>query len=300
VHRKTLALKVAPPFHFPTLVRSHGWFDLLPNEWDEGREVLRTALVLDGAAVDVDLRHPGDRIIIQVPKGGCELDGMLLRRAVARMLSLDQDLQPFWTLCSQHAELRWVARRGAGRLLRAPTLFEDLFKILLTTNCTWAQTRNMVRSLIDSLGPRTEGGRAAFPTAAAIGAKDEKFFRVVVRVGYRAKACIALAREIEEGRLDEATLAVLPDDELARRLRSLPGFGPYAVGQAMRLLGRFQPLALDSWCRKRLQEVMGRSRPPSDRQIARRYRDFEPFCGLALWMELTAPWHRDENPRPFP
>ena len=43
-------------------------------------------------------------------------------------------------------------------------------------------------------------------------------------------------------------------DELWRRLLALHGFGPYAAGQAMRLCGHYDRLALDSWCRARLAE----------------------------------------------
>ena len=72
---------------------------------------------------------------------------------------------------------------------------------------------------------------------------------------------------------------------------ALPGFGPYAAGQAMRTLGHYKDLALDSWCRAQLCEFSGKKKPPSDRAVARRFAPFDPFDGLALWMHLTAPWH---------
>src|SRR6266545_2400997 len=44
-------------------------------------------------------------------------------------------------------DLRWALARGAGRLLRSPTVFEDAVKTLCTTNCSWALTRLMVERL---------------------------------------------------------------------------------------------------------------------------------------------------------
>jgi hypothetical protein len=47
------------------------------------------------------------------------------------MFRLDEDLSGFYTLVGEDNELAWCAR-GAGRMLRAPTVFEDVVK----TDCT--------------------------------------------------------------------------------------------------------------------------------------------------------------------
>jgi N-glycosylase/DNA lyase len=114
-----------------------------------------------------------------------------------------------------------------------------------------------------------------------------------VRTGYRARACSALAAAFATGELtDQHFLAPsLSAAELWDRLLALDGFGPYAAGQAMRLLGHYEQLALDSWCRGRLAKLLGRKRPPSDAAVQRQYRDFGAFAGLALWCDLTAEWH---------
>ena len=43
------------------------------------------------------------------------------------MFRLDEDLSGFYTLVGDDAELSWCAV-GAGRMLRAPTVFEDVVK----------------------------------------------------------------------------------------------------------------------------------------------------------------------------
>jgi 3-methyladenine DNA glycosylase/8-oxoguanine DNA glycosylase len=48
------------------------------------------------------------------------------------MFRLDEDLSAFYELVSDDPELDWSAS-GAGRMLRAPTVFEDVVK----TTCTF-------------------------------------------------------------------------------------------------------------------------------------------------------------------
>ena len=49
-----------------------------------------------------------------------------LRGTIAHMFRLDEDLSAFYALV-RNDELSWCAT-GAGRMLRAPTVFEDVVK----------------------------------------------------------------------------------------------------------------------------------------------------------------------------
>ena len=182
--------------------------------------------------------------------------------------------------------------RGGGRLLRSADVFEDLLKLLFTTNCSWAATTAMTRHLVAALGAEAPDGSRAFPTAAEC-VQNERFYRDVVRCGYRATAAQRLAERFASGELTEWHFVdpELPTATLRERITALHGFGPYAAGQAMRLFGRYDDLALDSWCRATMAWLLQKRTPPSDATIARRYRAFGPWAGLALWCELTAPWH---------
>jgi N-glycosylase/DNA lyase len=196
-------------------------------------------------------------------------------------------------MCKRTPRLKWVARRRAGRILRCGSVFEDLMKLLFTTNCSWAATKLMTSRLTDALGAKAPSGARAFPTPAKCAAQDEAFYRKVVSVGYRAKCCIAIAKAFATGQIDDAwfTDRSLGIGEVRERLLALPGIGPYAAGQAMRTLGHYKDLALDSWCRARLATLAGKKKPPTDRAVTRRYAAFDPYDGLALWMDLTAEWH---------
>ena len=292
------------PVDLDLTVRSHGFYDLAPWSYRLERGALARPLRLStGRAVAVEVAARGElglRISSAGPLSAAEAGEA--RAQVRACLSLDEDLSPFHASVRelQRAgrrqrlpDLAWAVERGAGRLLRSPTVFEETVKTLCTTNCSWALTRAMIKNLVERLGePAPLGGRT-FPTPAALAERPERFFREAIRAGYRAGALRWIAREVARGALDveawrESGLAT---DELAERIRALPGFGPYATEHMLRLLGRHDHLALDSWTRAKLVRLRGLRRVPSDRALRRWYAPYGRFAGLAMWLEVTADWH---------
>ena len=61
------------------------------------------------------------------------------------MLRLDEDFAEFHALCKSRGGVWQNINRGVGRLLRSPTVFEDLVKVICTTNVQWGGTKRMVR-----------------------------------------------------------------------------------------------------------------------------------------------------------
>jgi N-glycosylase/DNA lyase len=289
---RRLSLRTTQPFELRLALFGHGWIDLAPHAWDEGARRWTTALWVDGAAADVAVTAGEDALRVEY-RARRDLAPARVREALARMLRLDLDLEPFWCACDAEPSLAWVRRRGAGRMLRSAHAFEDLMKLLFTTNCSWAATRLMTKRLIDALGAEAPSGARAFPSPEACAREDERFWRDVVRAGYRGRACTALARGFASGELcdEHFTAPGLDAASMRERVLALDGFGPYAAGQALRLFGHHEDLALDSWCRATLAKRAGKRRPPTDRAIASTYRRFGTWQGLALWMDLTAPWH---------
>lgn len=291
---QTTRVETRPGFDLALALRGHGWVQLAPHRWEEASSTWHLALRAAATPVDVEVRQRGGELVLRVaadralPRTGLES----VRKQIRHMLRLDEDLSPFWAACRDTPRLAWVSRRCAGVLLRSPTVFEDLSKLLLTTNCTWSQTVAMVRRLVDAAGEPTPSGARCFPTPDRCSG-GTAFFRDTVRTGYRAEALHDLAVAFATGALDDAHFHQpgLPAGTLWDRLLALRGFGPYAAGQAMRLLGHYEQLAVDSWCRARLAALLGRKAAPTDRAIARRYRGFGPWAGLAMWCELTAEWH---------
>jgi 3-methyladenine DNA glycosylase/8-oxoguanine DNA glycosylase len=222
--------------------------------------------------------------------------------AARHVLRLDEPLGAFYALLAGDAELAWACA-GAGRLIRSPTVFEDVVKTICTTNCSWALTRRMVTALVEHLGERAAGAPArgwvgrAFPTAAAMAGARPSFYRRVVRAGYRGPYLLALARQVAGGEVDLEALGrgpgiprALSDGEVAERLLALPGVGPYAAAHIMMLLGRYSRLVFDSWTRPAFARLSGRRRRVADRTIERRFRAYGAYAGLAFWLYLTRRW----------
>ena len=270
---------------------SHGFVELPPMALDEKVPALELTLEAGGKARTIEIR-PGKRGHARVSALGRAPSARAAAKLIERarhVLALDEDLSEFYDAISDDPGLAWAAA-GAGRMIRSPSVFDDVVKTVCTTNCTWSATERMVRALVANLGAEAPGGRRAFPTPEAMAAVDEDFYRDVVRAGYRGPYFRALAADVAEGRLDlEALLdPELPDDEVAARLLALPGVGPYATAQMMMLLGRYSRLILDSWSRPKYARLNGRK--ASDKTIERRFRRYGRYAGLAFWLYVTRDW----------
>jgi N-glycosylase/DNA lyase len=208
------------------------------------------------------------------------------------MLRLDEDLSGFYAVAARDPELAWVTA-GAGRMLRSPTVFEDVVKTLCTTNCAWSGTVRMVSAIVGELGPAATGAPTCrgFPSPAAMAQAPDAFYRDVARAGYRGPYLRSLATGVADGTLDLESLddPERPDDEVAQTLLALPGIGPYAMAHIMMLLGRYRRLILDSWTRPTYRRLSGRPRV-TDKGIARAFARYRQFAGLAFWLTLTESW----------
>jgi len=302
-------MQVPIPFDLERVVRSHGWYDLAPWTWDPERRILTRPLLLStGRVVQVEVTEAGPaELALRVTAKGrvAAAEAGEARRLLRASLALDEDLEPFRARARQiegnegPRPVQVALDHGLGRLLRSPTVFEDAVKTLCTTNCSWGLTRSMVTRLVEDLGEPGPAGRA-FPSAQAMASRSERFFRDHLRVGYRAPYFCTLARSVASGDLDVEGWRdpAIPTADLERRIRALLGFGPYATEHLMRLLGRHDGLALDSWTRRKVAELRGRRRPPSDATIEKWFRPWGEWAGLAMWLEATTDWHEDVPARP--
>ena len=299
-----LAGPAGEPVDLTRTFRSHGLAALPPMRLDEGTGTLEATLPVQGYAPRTVLIRPdgpGLGLINAVgPAPGAE-EGESIVASVRYALRLDEDLSPFYELAAGDPELSWVTR-GAGRMVRGATVFEDVVKTLCTTNCAWSATTRMIHALVEHLGERALGapetgplGRA-FPTPAAMAEAGEDFYKEVVRAGYRSRYLLTLSRSVDEGTLDlealDAPAEALPDEELERRLLALPGVGPYAAAHVMMMLGRYSRLILDSWTRPTYARLVGRNRV-SDGEMVERFSRYGRYAGLAFWLYLTRGWIED-------
>jgi 3-methyladenine DNA glycosylase/8-oxoguanine DNA glycosylase len=276
---------------------SHGVADLPPGKVHEDERRYETTIPVAGAKPRTIVIRRGRRGRAVLEVRGPKLSAAGRRRVievVRRMLNLDEDLSRFYEIARADAALSWAAE-GAGRMLRSPTVFEDVVKTICTTNVAWSATVRMTGALVDNLGAESAGGQGrAFPTPAAMAAAPERFYRDVVRAGYRGAYLRSLAAGVADGSIELESLRdvpsdELPDDEVEARLLALPGVGPYAAAHVMMLLGRHSRLILDSWTRPEFARLNG-GRRASDRTIVRRFRRYGSHAGLAFWLHLTRDW----------
>jgi N-glycosylase/DNA lyase len=274
---------------------------LAPFRVDDGIEWLDGVVHRPGGgAVTYRLSARRDRVVIESPGRGDAATRRLLRETARHVLNLDLDLSEFHAAMRHVKGMEWIADIGAGRLLRAPTVFEDLIKLVLTTNCTWAFTTRMVASLVERYGEVAPDGSRAFPDPAALARVGARGLRERCRTGYRAPALARLARDVAAGRLDpEAWLHDTRDPaELRREMLELPGVGPYVAESLLRLLGRPAGLGLDSALRAWFAQVYHGGRRVTDRTIARRYAKLGQWGGLAAWCEMTRDYLADAGSSP--
>jgi N-glycosylase/DNA lyase len=163
--------------------------------------------------------------------------------------------------------------------------------MLFTTNCSWAATRGMVVRLIALAGAE---GRA-FPTPGTVAKIPVATLASRVRCGYRAPALRLFAKRIASGKLDLASWEdpATSSEDLREAIVAERGFGPYAAEGLMRILGRHDFFALDSWTRQQYRKRYPGAAAATDRSIARRYRRFGAHRGLALWLDMTRDWHEE-------
>ncbi len=282
---------VPPGFDLERVVMSHGWCQLAPTAYDEPRRVLHRTLDLpDAGPLTVSVRERSGRLEASWGRvhGSCD-DRIAVKASLRRMLCLDDDMAELYEHCDRVPTLAWVRASGLGRLMRSPTVFEDLAKQLSTTNCSWSLTRLMCRRIVDSLGPEGPEGERAFPSPEAFVKAGEKHFVEVVRAGYRSRAFVELAEVYPTLPVERWTDTAYDDADVLRDVKALRGFGPYAAEGMLGLLGRPRGLAIDSWVRAKLPRLLGRD-SMTDKEIAEHFAPLDRWAGAGLWLELTRDW----------
>jgi 3-methyladenine DNA glycosylase/8-oxoguanine DNA glycosylase len=204
------------------------------------------------------------------------------------MFQLDVNIDEFVELSIDSPTHTWVEKSGFGRLLCGATLFEDVVKIITTTNTMWRQTVRMTELLVEKCGRPTKSGRKAFPEPAEVARFSADELQEDCRLGYRAKSIHSLASGIVSGAIDMDALsdASQSTEELFRSYRELPGIGPYGAAHLLAMDGRHDFIAVDTEFRRFVRVRYHGGRAVSDRTMLRRYAKWGRWKYLAYWSEL--------------
>jgi len=281
-------LAAPPDFRYLATVLSHGWCVLHPFSYDEAGMLSRVQKLSNGQIVRFDVRDTGKGLAISSEAKLSRKQQAEIGAAVARCLSFDHDLTAFHDLIRAHPDYGWIETAGAGRMLVSPTVWEDLAKTLLTTNTTWAMTKGMVARLAALGDAMPDSEFHVFPEPEQIASFDPDALNAQVRAGYRGAYLHELATRIVSGELDVEAWRdpALSSVEVYKALKRLKGFGDYAAGAMMRLLGRFDQLGLDSVCRTMYAQRYNAGIVATDKEIAAFYEPFGAWRGLIVWMDV--------------
>ncbi len=282
---RTLRLPAPHRYHLARVVRAHGWWNLPPFRWHEDAGALATAAELDGHPTDLDISQPSpDHIAVDWTGAASEA---LIAAVATRMLMLEADFTEFQWRCARRKRLRHVAQDALGRMLRSPTLWEDVVKVLCTTNVNWAGTRGMVGRLVHAFGARTPLGFGCFPNPERLARARPATLARKARLGYRAGALSEMARSVVAGDLH---LADWEDDGLSTtdlhdKIMKLKGLGPYAAASILALLCRYDSLPVDSAFMSHVSRVHFNGERPTRARAERVYRSWGRWKYLAYWFE---------------
>ncbi len=287
-----LFLAAPQSFSFRQTLFSHGWSQLLPFEVES--ETPQIEYVFTGAnltkPVSAIISEADGRLRIEIAESRISQKAQdKIRRDVRRILRLDDDLQGFYDAARTEQRLFWIAENNAGRMLRSPTVYEDLVKTICTTNCSWALTKKMTANLVEKLGAAAENGKRAFPTAEAMADVSENFYKTEIRAGYRSNYFAELANKTANGIINpESWLnSDLPTKELKKEMKSVKGVGDYAAENLLKLVGRYDGLALDSWLRAQFYKKHNNGEVCADREIENFYKPFGDWRGLVIWCDMS-------------
>lgn len=263
--------------HPETLLYGHGWIFLAPFECTEYElSFARSFRCKDGQIVRVvyDFSEPG-KIMLNAEYNLTTDDQESLRTDCRSMFRLDEDFADFKKVVTGDPNLSAFSRLPIGRLLRSPTVFEDVVKTICTTNCSWSNTKRMCERLCSF-----EDG--SFPTPNTIVGGGITELNNHARMGYRAEYVYQLSRRVLEGDLDPESWIESPlSERTAQEISSIRGVGEYALRHILFLVGDYSSIPIDSEVRSWLSENIFHGLDVADAQIDEYYERYNKFKFLA-------------------
>lgn len=267
------------------------------------RGVLTRLIHVSGHPVVIHVWQPAtDRVVFRAvdaapaPAG----DGAELEVAVDRMrfaVGVDEDLTDFARRFHGDPLIGEVIHhRPWHRPRRRPWPWEALAWAVTEQLIEVSRAKEIQRRIVRRWGPRLESGCCAawggrgplrdVPDAALIAGRAPAELAAMDLAPSRALALIGCAREVAAGR------AELADPAADRRLRRIPGIGPWTV-QVLGLAGRGDPDSLpaaDLGYVKLVGMLAGLGRRATVEEVEEYFAPYAPYRGLAASFAL-ARWH---------
>ena len=247
--------------------------------------MIATAADLDDRPTDIFISQPSLNNVLVEWTGS--IDQQTIMETATRMLMLKIDFSEFHQRCRHHKRLDHVAEKGLGSMLRSPSIWEDVVKVLCTTNVNWGGTQNMAERLTRFFGSRTPCGYRCFPSAARIFQEDRRTLTYKSKLGYRAELLAKISRDVVKGNLDLSEWEQLDAStkEIRSKILELKGFGPYAAASVLALVNRYDFLPVDSIFMTHVSHLYFNGERPTHTQAENIYDQWDRWKYLAYWFE---------------
>ena len=275
-----------------SIILSHGWYALKPFHAISNPPYLLIVFdIPDGSGV-LEVKTNAKNSHVTSISGSPDVCMTVARHC----LSLDYDPCLIIKTAEKDSKWKWVVDNRIGRFLRSPTLYEDCCKAVLSTNTTWQRTATMTAQLVDKHGLKIRNLRA-FPSPKRLLRSSEGQLRSSIGCGYRARYLINVA----EAALDKPDFfggvgfKNLTNKEFADRLYQIKGLGHVSVNYISMLYSKPNDFAVDSYVKRRIAELWGRSKVDNLDYLRRRYKRFGSYAPIIFWAELTKHWHNRDS-----
>jgi len=247
---QTQTYRILPrqPYSFDQTLHFVCGFTPMAGEQRVAERRLTKALQVDGAVVADIVAGPDGALDVALTAE--RLDDQRCAAALARvdwMLSLDQDLAPFYAIAAEDRALAPIARRFHGlHHPKFPSPFEITAWAVLVQRMGIRPALKVKRALVDRFGDRLEvGGEqyGAFPSAQRVAELSAATLQQVVPSAVKAEAIVKVARAYAE--VDESWLVRAPYADVEAWLLDLPRIGAWSASFVLyRGLGRMERLDL--------------------------------------------------------
>lgn len=232
------------PVSLTETVKSHGWVQLSPWNWDEEKETLSRPQTIDAHkhfTIRIAQKELNSISVILDDETIKKNNVAEIYRIVKRWLSCGWEPTDAVAVAkTQNPQIAEFIKRGGGRFLRSSTFYEDLVKTLCTVNTNWASTKTMVAGLVNFVG------NGIFPTPIMVNSQTEKALRENCRMGFRASTLLHITDELLRRRVIDQNGNVIEKTPTYHDLLKLKGIGPYSASHISMLENDFSRIPIDS------------------------------------------------------
>jgi len=302
--KHSFVYNIPPPFNLEATLKTHGWFQLAPFYWDDKSKILNWAVKINEKPIWVTVRQgeaDGNSTPLQfaVHIESSDPDEKEIIGKFRHIFNLDLDLGEFYKISAKYPLLDQVKKRGIGRLMRAGSVYEDIFKSICGTNVQWKQAVKMINNIAQLGEPAPGTEYRIFPGPKVVLNAGEKFLKDVGRVGYRSSYLIELCQRFADG--ESEALAVENGEktgiELYQYFLGFKGIGKTTARYLSALYGYFEDMAVDSLVISYMTKTHFGGEKPTEKQVEEFYAKFGRWRYLAYWMEfiIAGGWSPDKN-----